>query len=259
MNLLRGQRILVTRYNKQAKPFTEFIEQQGGISIEIPLLLFNRIQSEENAEIIKNLSSVDWIFFTSSNGIHSFFEWCEQLHIDERVIKEKSIAVVGKKTAQVLEKYGYKANFLPENYTGLALGEEFIKAYRKQASLLLIQGNKSTNSLFNALQNSSHTIKTAVLYETNVNVKMEQKLKDYLNHSEIDVLTFTSPSSIQAFVQLGATCISDEILALPCVCIGPTTEEEARKNGFETIIVPSEHTIEGMMDELENYLKRKGK
>lgn len=258
MKPLNGKRVLVTRHHKQAKPFSDMIQQHGGISVEIPLLLFQRVSSQTAEDLLHQIEDYDWIFFTSSNGIHAFFKYCKELHISEKALRLKKFAVVGSKSEIALEQYGYTASFFPDTFTGFSLGAQFKEKVNKPSNILIIQGNRSRESLITSLKESSHTFQTAILYETIVNVKMKEALQKELIDQALDVFTFTSPSTIQAFMKLSEGVLTKGMLDKPCVCIGPTTKEEAQKQGFTNIIVPDDYTIEDMVQALIHYLSQKG-
>ena len=48
----------------------------------------------------------------------------------------------------------------------------------------------------------------------------------------------------------GEENISDRILKIPVICIGPTTALVAEEAGFSEIYFPDQYTAEGMVDEL---------
>lgn len=69
--------------------------------------------------------------------------------------------------------------------------------------------------------------------------------------SGVDVVTLTSPSTVQNFV---AICKQNSLdpLSLPnnplFACIGPITEQAAREAGFRNIVVAKEYTAEGLVE-----------
>lgn len=83
-------------------------------------------------------------------------------------------------------------------------------------------------------------------------------LKNYLNKRYPDYLTFTSPSAVDAFLEMGIEAKHIEKLKdLPCVCIGTTTESRAIENGFNQTMSPNYFTIEGIVNTISHYIKRK--
>ncbi|KGP90959.1 hypothetical protein N780_02720 [Pontibacillus chungwhensis BH030062] len=253
---LKGKRILVTRSAEQAASFTNCIEQQSGISVEIPLLYFKSVPSEENRHILRRLHSFKWIIFTSSNGVHFFMELCERYQVPLSIIKERSMAAVGRKTANTLAYYNLETDFMPDTYTGEALGEAFLNE-RDNGAVLVVQGNLARQKVVETIQ-PYMDVETAIMYETCVNVKIKEDFNKALQENEMDALTFTSPSTVKAFKQLIEPSLFETVQSLPCICIGPTTEKEAEQAGFPHRIIPNHQTVEGMCEALGSYFREKG-
>ncbi|KGX93465.1 uroporphyrinogen-III synthase [Pontibacillus halophilus JSM 076056 = DSM 19796] len=246
MGVLEGKQILVTRELEQAKTMTSKIQQLGGISIEIPLLSFKSADKETFRRSITHLEQADWVFFTSANGVAFFFDQLEEEQL--KLPSHLSIAVVGLKTEQALQQYGYHPSFVPSRYSAYTLGTEFIEQVSEPLSIVLIQGNLSRTTLKDTLSRGPYEIQTVIMYETVFNVTMETKLTEAIANKQIDALTFTSPSAVRAFTRLAGHF--EEVFTYPCACIGPTTEQEARKLGFTRIVVPKTYTVEAMIEQL---------
>lgn len=247
---LEGKRILVTRESQQAKPLSDMIAQRGGISVEIPLLVFQRTQDQITRQKLEKLAEFEWIVFTSSNGVHHFFNWMKDLSLHKNLLSSKKFAAVGSKTAQSLEEHGFEVDLIPEFYTGKELGDVMSEYLSSRTSLFVVQGNLAKQTAAEAFEEQGHRVETVTVYETRVNVKMKGALQQELRNNSLDILTFTSPSTVRAFCSLGEDVITEPIKKLTCLCIGPTTEEEAKGYGFHNIIVPDTYSIEGMIEVL---------
>ena len=74
-----------------------------------------------------------------------------------------------------------------------------------------------------------------------------------VRNGEIDVVTFTSSSTVKNL----ATLLGGDLSALKSatvVCIGPIVAETARELGLPPHVVAEDHTIEGMVAALSAYL-----
>jgi uroporphyrinogen III methyltransferase/synthase len=73
--------------------------------------------------------------------------------------------------------------------------------------------------------------------------------------SGVDVVTLTSPSTVQNFV---AICKQNGLdpLNLPnnplFACIGPITEQAAKEEGLVELVVAKEYTTEGLLEVITN-------
>jgi uroporphyrinogen-III synthase len=70
----------------------------------------------------------------------------------------------------------------------------------------------------------------------------------------IDVVTFTSPSSVRSFAELyGAEAAADLLHATAVAAIGPVTAEAAAQLGITTSIVPAQYTIPALAAAIVKY------
>jgi len=84
-------------------------------------------------------------------------------------------------------------------------------------------------------------------------------VREALCSGEIDVITFTSSSTVRNFAQAvaGGDSVTDLRPAIGraiVAAIGPITADTARSFGLEPDIVAPEHTIPGLVASLENHL-----
>jgi uroporphyrinogen III methyltransferase/synthase len=75
-----------------------------------------------------------------------------------------------------------------------------------------------------------------------------------LRDGKIDVVTFTSSSTVENFVRLvgesAAAGLSGKTLV---ASIGPVTAETAEKLGLKTDIMPADYTIEGLAEAIRDH------
>lgn len=251
---LQEAKILVTREESQAKAFSNIILEKGGIPFEVPLLTINCKYSSANDYIIESLAKYEWIFFTSSNGVECFFEIINRSKQSYDLSLCK-FAAVGTKTEMALTKHGYRADFIPTIFNADTMANEFSINHINCGPILLVRGNRSRDVLPDQLSEKGYYFDLFEVYETVHNQKVKHELNNLLNNEKIDFLTFTSPSTIDAFI--GMVDKMTDFNTYTCVCIGTTTEKRAREVGFNTIIVPETFTIEGMVEQMIYYLKRK--
>ncbi|WP_077327252.1 uroporphyrinogen-III synthase [Virgibacillus siamensis] len=249
---LHGKKILITREQKQAKEFSEKVLRYGGIPLEVPLLKISCIENSCAQQEQFNGRHYDWLFFTSTNGVDCFFT-CEN---SKKIASGARIAAVGHKTAAKLEEYGYTVEFIPSTYHAEAMTNEFPEQNRlPDMRILLVQGSKSRDVLPKWLTEQNVLFDTAVVYESLFHYENKGKLIKALHHENPDFITFTSPSTIDAFVEM-----SQEVGQPDCtfVGIGSTTAQHANDLGFGHILTADEFTIDGMIQCMSDYLAVKG-
>ena len=253
MQPFEGRRFLVTRGKSQAKTLIKAIEDNGGEAIHTPLIAFQLNDSWENQEVLEQLHDYSWVFLTSSNGVKFFFALLNQWRV--AVPNHIRFAVIGKKTNRALRDYGYEADFIPSSFKASVMGPEFFEHFPKSEKILYIRGNRSRDVLLKVFQEQRVFFQTVTAYDTLLLKENKTKLVELMEGNQLDALTFTSPSTVQAFK---AMIDKGKAYDLPCFCIGPTTAEQAKKEGFTSIFMPDQYTIDDMIKQISQYFRGKG-
>src|SRR5699024_12870850 len=171
---------------------------------------------------LKDLSAYDWIFFTSANGVNCFFSWLNAININYHHLSGCKWAVVGHKTERALKTHGYFAHFIPTTYNAKTLAHEFSITYPKAQSIVLVQGNLAKETIQNKLLNFNYKVDRLDVYQKIKNVYVRSRLNSK-KKEEIDFLTFTSPSTVDAFFIMLDNLSYKKML---CTCIGTQMEKQ---------------------------------
>jgi uroporphyrinogen III methyltransferase/synthase len=84
---------------------------------------------------------------------------------------------------------------------------------------------------------------------------MDDPLLERLARREIDLVTFTSASTVKHFVDAIPEGRRGEILpSVRAVSIGPITSEAAREAGIEVVAEAKEYTIPGLVEAVKGRL-----
>jgi uroporphyrinogen III methyltransferase/synthase len=81
-------------------------------------------------------------------------------------------------------------------------------------------------------------------------------VKDMLEKGAVDMVTFTSSSTVTNFFEMFEDKTRDlqKWMSLVTVaCIGPITAETARKKGLSVALIPREYTIESLTESIVEY------
>ncbi|MFD2926122.1 uroporphyrinogen-III synthase [Halobacillus naozhouensis] len=249
---LAGKNILVTRASSQSSSIKKEVERFGGKVLHAPLLQFKLNDSLDNHNILTKLHDFSWVFLTSSNGVKFFFELIRLYQI--KIPENCKWAVVGDKTAHMLETCGITPDFIPSDYQASSMVEQFFEQVEQPGKILFVRGNRSREILPRAFKQQGVFFKTATVYDTLL-VNENNLLANQLDG--LDALTFTSPSTVEAFMQLTKDH-KEPALHIPCFCIGPTTGEAAKSSGFLTVYVPETYTIKSMVCNMADHFGKKG-
>ncbi|WP_183183674.1 uroporphyrinogen-III synthase [Anoxybacteroides voinovskiense] len=251
---LAGKTVLVTRGKEQAGAFSEQLKKAGAIPIEIPLISVSAVtETGEIENCVRDLFRYDWLVFTSANGVRFFFSFvCDHTPLP-------NVAVVGQKTATALEKRGITPSVVPDEFVAEGLAEAMKSLVKPNDRVLLVKGNLARPTLKEALVQLGADVTDLVVYETKMNESGKAQLLDLLKKNAIDVLTFTSPSTVESFMNV-MNEIEWEPLLAHCViaCIGPVTKQAAEKVGLMVHICPEQYTIDGMIKAMETFFQMEG-
>ena len=249
-----GKKILVTRDFKQSKSFCHEILMSGAQPVVIPMIEIVHEVVESDKKAIQNIfEQIEWVIFTSANGIEHFFM---EFPISQFDFGNKKFAVVGKSTEKSLHKQGFKADFIPTKYTGQCLVEEMDKYIQKDAHILFVKGKIAREVIPTYLEKEKYLYHTFTVYNTLPNQEGIQKLIQLLENKELDVLTFTSPSTVQSFVQaLQKTSLLEKSKDWVIAVIGPTSKEKAEELGLTVSIMPEIYTLSEMLKSIQAYFE----
>jgi uroporphyrinogen III methyltransferase/synthase len=255
---LFGRRIVVTRAREQASDFLARLSELGAECIEFPTIeVIPPANWKALDEAIHSLDSYHWLLFTSVNGVKYFFQRLESHRKDVRDLKGIKIGAIGPKTAQSIQEKGIRPDLVPDEYRAEAVVASFEKmAPKGGCKILLPRAAQAREVLPRELEKMSARVDVVETYRT---VKPEAdrgKVKEMLEKGDIHMVTFTSSSTVNNFLEM---LESERDLLLRWMekvvvaCIGPVTAQTAEKHGLEVNLIPSEYTIEALTNAIVAY------
>lgn len=242
--ILFGKKILVTRARNQASKLGEKLEDLGAEVIEFPTIKICEPTDKFKMldESIKNLRNFDWIIFTSVNGVEKFFERLEKFNLDSRIFYNIKIAAIGSATAEKLKNFGIHADLIPKEFCAENLIES-LKNSVAGKNILIARAEVARNILPEELKNFGANVTIAAAYKT---VSAAEKIFP----PDIDLITFTSSSTVENFVQAFGT---DILKKIKIAAIGTVTAETLKNFGITADIVAKEFTIAGLVESIKNF------
>jgi uroporphyrinogen-III synthase len=242
MDALAGKTVLITRAQHQAKQMSVAVKERSGIPLEIPLLRMEGTSQEQIQYKARQLHSYDWVIFTSKNGVAFFLDG-----LRKKIPLTIKIAAVGVKTKLELEKRGYQVHFVPTSFVAEVFAEELLKELSGNERILFPKGNLARDVIPVKLREFGVFLDELIVYGTKANVEKKQELITALKLGKVNIITFTSPSTVDSFVYLlEGTNWREWAKKCTIACIGPITEKEALLY-FPHVIVPKEYTVEALL------------
>lgn len=241
---LFGRRIVVTRPRIQASGFVELLEQQGAEVIQFPTIETVPPASYERLDAaLAALPGYRWLIFTSVNGVRYFFARLRVRQQDIRSLGDVRIAAIGPETARAVEALHLRVDAVPEEYRAEALVTVLGDVSGQR--ILLPRAAEARAVLPRELRTLGAQVDEIAVYQTfRPRQASTQELRALLQERKIDLITFTSSSTVRNFLALFP---DDEVSALlgktRIGCIGPITADTARECGLEVAIQPGTYTI----------------
>jgi uroporphyrinogen III methyltransferase/synthase len=250
---LFGQRVLVTRTRQQASVLSARLRELGAEAVELPTI---RIAPADDwvplDGALGQLSSFDWIVFTSVNGVQFFWERLTNAGMDARALHGVKIAAIGPATAGELATRGLRPDYVPQEYVAeaVAAGLEEIQGQR----VLLPRADIARPALAELLREAGADVLEVTAYRTLQPESQAGDLRDLLEG--ITAATFTSSSTVRNLATMAQDAGLDLSAALRgavVACIGPITAQTARELGLAVDVVATEYTIDGLVEALVQH------
>lgn len=250
---LFGKRVLVTRPRHQANKLIELLAQEGAEPIELPVIEITPPPSWADLDsALGRLSDYDWIIFTSTNGVDAFFKRLYHHHWDARQLAGTRVCSIGKATATELEKHGIRADLIPGEYSSSGIISSLKYEQVKGARFLLPRSEIADRMLVEGLLMSGAQVDQVTAYNTIVAPERNSSVKQLFQETEVDIVTFTSPSTVQGLIaslQGERELLQNAVIA----CIGPVTAKAAEEAGLKIDVMAKEHTMEGLVRALVEH------
>ncbi|MHB1042750.1 MAG: uroporphyrinogen-III C-methyltransferase [Eubacteriales bacterium] len=256
---LFGKKVLVTRSREQASVLSAAIEALGGEPLEFPLIKIT--EPDDFAPLdraIEEISAFKWIIFTSAGGVEAFFKRLFRHHKDARALHGAGLCAIGPKTKESLEAYGLFVDYLPDEYRAEEIAEGLRGRINPGDRVLLPRADIARKVLPLALREMGALVTEADAYKTVMASGDGTGLLEMLRSGEINVITFTSSSTVRNFAGMLATPdLQDLLRGVTVACIGPVTADTAREMGITVDVSAKEYTIDGLVAAILEHFGQK--
>jgi uroporphyrinogen III methyltransferase / synthase len=252
---LFGQRIVVTRSREQAGAFVDRLAELGAHPVLAPSIRIEPLDDfTELDSAIASVADYDWIAFTSANGVDHFMRRFLHVSRDIRELKGPRLCAIGPATAERLARFHLHIDLMPEEDRGEAVAAALAaQGSIEGARVLLPRADIAREALPDELRRAGATVDDVATYRTvreQLGREEEADIYKMLLEGAIDIVTFTSASSVRHFVStLGEEQAADLLSRVQVASIGPVTAEAAQQLGIATTIMPTQsYTIPALVD-----------
>ncbi len=246
---LFGKTILVTRSRTQASDLVTKLRELGANVLPFPTI---KIEPPEEtaplAEAAAHLSAMDWIAFTSTNAVDSFFGELKRAGRDARAFGPCKVCAIGSATVARLEENGVLPDLVPDRQISQRLFETLRDRNEIQGKrFLLPRADIAPPEFPNSLRDEGAEVLEVVAYRT-VPAAPEQAAMDAISNGDVDIVTFTSSSTAHNFAALVKPALGTMPESISYVSIGPETSKAMTDEGMKIAIEAEQHNIKGLVE-----------
>ena len=145
---------------------------------------------------------------------------------------------------------------MPAKFISEGILKSFSRKKIEGKRILIARAFRARDVLPDGLKKLGAEVDVVTTYVTVATEKKKSDLKALFKENHVDVLTFTSSSTVDNFVKIAGRKFS-----LPegvrIACIGPVTAAAAKKAGLSVDIHQEEYTMEGLVGALTDYFSKK--
>jgi uroporphyrinogen III methyltransferase/synthase len=247
---LKGRTILITRTREGNVAERKKLEALGARVVELPSIELGPPSDTNSIDLaIKEISTFEWIVFTSASGVRAFFERLV-VHGQEKLAIKAKFACVGPQTQKALEDEGFSATVVPKEFLTKSLGLELVKRFDDlgDKKILLARAENANPEIAFILRKAGAIVVEAPVYKTRVLERKDSTKTNLLDG--ITDITLTSPTTVDAVIfNFNAKELNARNIRIHC--IGPVTKNRAIELGLKVSTSATEHTIDGLIEAIK--------
>jgi len=252
---LGGMRILITRPEREGPSLSTKLHALGATALELPTIAILPAKNTDALDrAVKEFEEYDWVIFTSVNGVRFFNERAKTLKVPFGKLKQVKVAAIGPATADALERLGKKPDYVPEEY----LSEQIARGLGELAGkrILLPRADIASEKLPSLLKQRGAFVDEVVAYRTVIPEDLTLNRLKPIFDGRVDLITFTSPSTVRNLAEaVGHAELERLLKSVKVACIGPVTFDAAKELGLRVDVVAVNHTIDGLVEAIENEIR----
>ena len=252
---LLGRCIMITRPRNQSGSFVRGLEELGSEVIECPTIEIIPPDSYVPLDrTIQDLEEYDWIVFTSVNGVKEFLNRLQYLGKDSAALEGIRLAAIGPETAREMASHGIQVEFVPAEYRAEGILHGLNPREVEGKRFLLPRAATARDILPRTLKEWGAEVDVVQAYRTVPAKGSAAILSGVLSENKVDMVTFTSSSTVRYFVDLlSPVDLKKFCKSVAVACIGPITKGTAESNRIRVDVLAKEYTVSGLIEAIVEY------
>jgi len=257
---LAGRRVAVTRAREQAVELVRELEALGAEVVAAPTIRIARLVdlTALRAALTRD-PPYDWIVFTSQNAVHAVCDRLPEWDLAPRDVARAAVAAIGPATAEALVRHGVVPDLVPDRFVAEAVVTSLAaRGDVRGKTILLPRAREARDALPDGLRVLGAVVDVIPVYQTICETGDGSGLAAELLAGRIDLVTFTSSSTVRGFVDLvGRPAAASGRFA--AAVIGPVTAGTARQLGITVAIEALDYTVPGLVAAIVRYYGDEGR
>ncbi len=257
---LAGRRVAVTRAREQAVELVRELEALGAEVVAAPTIRIARLVdlTALRAALTRD-PPYDWIVFTSQNAVHAVCDQLPEWDLAPRDVARAAVAAIGPATAEALVRHGVVPDLVPDRFVAEAVVTSLAaRGDVRGKTILLPRAREARDALPDGLRVLGAVVDVIPVYQTICETGDGSGLAAELLAGRIDLVTFTSSSTVRGFVDLvGRPAAASGRFA--AAVIGPVTAGTARELGITVAIEALDYTVPGLVAAIVRYYGDEGR
>lgn len=247
---LAGKQIVITRPRVQSEELVAKLERLGATVTALPTIKTVPVSSYEALDrAVTHLPDYDYLVFTSANAVRFFLKRWEELTRKPSVPANLRVAAIGPSTAQALNKAGWRVDIIPEEHRAEGVIEALKQRGLAGKKVLLPRALVAREILPDELRAAGAVVEVIPVYQTVPEESSSVEMLRRLKLKEVDVIAFTSASTVKNFFRLlqDKIDLKESLTGVKIASIGPVTANSAAELGLKVDIVAEEYTADGLV------------
>jgi len=173
---------------------------------------------------------------------------------NSRLLSSLKICAIGPATAKELKKKGIGVDYVPKKFVAESILQGFRKMMIQGKRILLARAKVARDILPKGLRKMGAEVDVVEAYRTLKPRGGKKRLKQLFTDEKMDIITFTSSSTVNHFAELlKEDDLKILLRGITIACIGPITAQTAKKWGMRVQIQPRQYTIPALTRAIARY------
>jgi len=259
---LAGRTVIVTRASAQAAGLVNALEALGAEVLPMPVIqLVDPADWGPVDAALAAIDTYDWVVFTSANAVERFLARADRHGSGTRDVRaalsDRKVAAVGPATAARCEAERIRVDYVPADAVAEGLIEGFeAMGLAAGSRVLLPRALEAREVLPDTLRARGAIVDVVPVYRT-VAADPEPSAVERIASGDVDIVTFTSPSTARNFYRMLSGTPAEEVArTLHIATIGPVTSDAVRAQGLTVHAEAPDHTSAGLVEALLRSVAR---